>query len=90
MLTRKLKRKIKKEGSEEERHLLKSGRSILRLVDKLETGKKYEEKWSSFYLLKSAFEDNVQRYKGKYSNYFSRVLDEINEQERQALGYHLH
>jgi len=33
---------------------------------------------------------NVQRYKGIYSGYFGNMLKEIDEQERQALGYHLH
>ena len=90
LIENEIKRKIKNGGSEEEKHLFKLGKNILSLVDGLYVGEKYREGWNSFYLLKTAFKDNVQRYNGIYLPYFQNTLNEIEEQERQALGYHLH
>lgn len=89
---RKVRKKIKHEGNEEEKHLFSLGKNILNLVDKLSVANidKEKKEWSSFYVLKTAFKDNLQRYKGIYSNYFRNVFGAIEEQERQALGYHIH
>jgi hypothetical protein len=85
-----LRKKIKSEGNEEEREIAKLGKNILNLLDKLDVGKRYKEGWDSFDVLKTAFKDNVKRYIGNYSSYFENILKEIEEQERQALGYHIH
>ncbi len=87
---KKLRKQIKRNGTDEEIEMNKLGNNLLKLVDNLYSGEKYKEKWSSFYLLKTAFKDNVQRYQGNYLNYFENTLNEIEEQERQALGYHLY
>jgi hypothetical protein len=85
-----LRNRIKSEGSEEEKEINKLGKNILNLLDKLYVGEKYKEGWKSFDVLKTAFKDNVQRYIGNYSSYFGNMLKEIEEQEKQALGYHIH
>jgi len=87
---RKLERKIRKEGNKEEIETLKLGKNSLKLLNKLSPGEEYQGMWNSFDALKNAFKANVQRYKGIYSGYFGNMLKEIDEQERQALGYHLH
>lgn len=88
--SRSLRRKIKHEGSEEEKEIYKLGRNVLKLADKLYVGDRYKEKWDSFYILRTALKNNIEKYKGVYSDYFKNKLKEIEEQERQALGYHLH
>lgn len=85
-----LKQKIKKEGSDEEKHLFKLGKNILNLVDKLYAGEKYKDKWCAFNIQKNISKENVQRYSGIYLSYFQNELNKIEEQERQDLGYHIH
>jgi hypothetical protein len=87
--TRRLRRKIRSEGSEEEREIAKLGKNILNLLDGLYLGEKYKEKWDSFNILKNAFKDNLQRYVGEYSSYFENMFKRIEERERWALGYHI-
>ena len=86
----KLRKKLKSEGSEEEREISKLGKNILKLIDRLDLGEKYKEGWDNFHILKTALKDNIQRYKGIYANYFENMLKKIEERERQALGYHIH
>lgn len=85
-----LEKKIGHYGNDAEKEIYKLGKNILGLLNRLDQGEKYREGWGSFNVLKTAFKDTVGRYKGIYSDYFSNMMAMIEEQERQALGYHLH
>ena len=87
---RKIRKKIKNYGTGEEKHLFNLGKNISSLVDKLYVGEKYKDKWKAFSILKETFQESIQRYSGIYLDYFKNKFKEIEEQEKQALGYHLH
>lgn len=77
-------------GSTEEKEIDSLGEGIKKLLGRLYVGKKYEEGWKQFDTMKAEFTKRVENYHGNRSGYFKNMLEEIKEQEREALGYRLH
>lgn len=81
--------RIKIKGNEKEKELFKSGKDIRKLLARLSPGEKYKPGWDLFDKMKKDFNEKLNEYNGNFSDYFSYTLNRINEEERQALGYHL-
>jgi hypothetical protein len=76
--------------SDKEKEINKLGKDILKLVDKLYPGEQYKKAWEKFDEMKTKFVSYIDGYCEDCPDYFKKMLKSINEQERWALGYHIH
>jgi hypothetical protein len=83
--------KIKEqEFSNDEEEMNNFGKNMLKLVNTIFPGEKYKQEWESFDYMKKRFKENINNYSGIHYTHFKKMLESIEEQERQALGYHIH